>query len=301
VVHNNKYVVTYTNDIKKQKIMKTIVETRKRFVKKRVTNELNGINELLDKFPTGILSMVSDTFDIWRMCTEYLPILKDKIMSRDGKLVIRPDSGNPADIVCGYNTAEVHDYHDYNVFHPSYKGVVELLWDVFGGSVNDQGYKVLDSHIGVIYGDSITLERAEEICKRLESKGFASTNIVFGVGSFTYQYNTRDTFGFAMKATYVELMEEDESVTSEIGNPVLSYKKVGREIFKNPITDDGTKKSATGLLHVHKNENNEYSLIDKVTWKDESEGELKSLYKDGEFTYIATLEEIRNKMKSYLK
>jgi nicotinic acid phosphoribosyltransferase len=167
VIHNNKYIVTYTNDIKNKKIMKTVIETRKRVVKKKVTNELNGINELLDKFPTGIFSMVSDTFDIWRMCTEYLPILKDKIVARDGKLVIRPDSGNPADIVCGYNTAEILEYHDYDANHPSFKGVVELLWDVFGGTVNDQGYKVLDPHIGVIYGDSITLERAEEICKRL--------------------------------------------------------------------------------------------------------------------------------------
>ena len=105
-----------------------------------------------------------------------------------------------------------------------YSGVVELLWDIFGGTINNQGYKVLDNHIGVIYGDSITISIADEICRRLEKKGFASTNVVFGVGSFTYQYNTRDTFGFAMKATYVEVNGE------------------GREIFKNPITDNGVKK-----------------------------------------------------------
>jgi nicotinic acid phosphoribosyltransferase len=82
-----------------------------------------------------------------------------------------------------------------------------------------------------------------------EAKGFASTNVVLGIGSFTYQYNTRDTFGFAMKATYVEVNGE------------------GREIFKDPITDDGTKKSATGLLHVTKNENG-YMLVDKVSSED---------------------------------
>lgn len=88
---------------------------------------------------------------------------------------------------------------------PEYKGVIELLWDIFGGTVNKQGYKVLNSHIGAIYGDSITLlERANEICRRLEAKGFASTNVVLGIGSFTYQYNTRDTFGFAMKTAYVK-------------------------------------------------------------------------------------------------
>lgn len=251
-------------------------------------DEVETFNRLLETFPTGILSVVSDTWDLWKVCTYHVSVLKDKIMSRDGKLVIRPDSGNPADIVCGYNTAEILEYHDYDANHPSYKGVVELLWDVFGGTVNDQGYKVLDPHIGVIYGDSITLERAEEICNRLASKGFASTNIVFGVGSFTYQYNTRDTFGFAMKATYVEVNGE------------------GREIFKNPVTDDGTKKSATGLLKVVKIFESDsmgklhemgYELRDRVSWEDEKYSELKTLYKDGSFTYFATFDEIRKRLK----
>ena len=105
---------------------------------------------------------------------------------------------------------------------------------MFGGTINEQGYKVLDSHIGAIYGDSITIERADEICRKLEYKGFASTNIVLGIGSFTYQYNTRDTFGIAMKATYVEVNGE------------------GRKIFKKPITDDGTKISAPKKLFVHR-------------------------------------------------
>ncbi len=251
-------------------------------------DEVETFNRLLETFPIGILSVVSDTWDLWKVCTHHVSVLKDKIMSRDGKLVIRPDSGNPADIVCGYNTAEILEYHDYDANHPSYKGVVELLWDVFGGTVNDQGYKVLDPHIGVIYGDSITLERAEEICNRLASKGFASTNIVFGVGSFTYQYNTRDTFGFAMKATYVEVNGE------------------GREIFKNPVTDDGTKKSATGLLKVVKIFESDsmgklhemgYELRDRVSWEDEKYSELKTLYKDGSFTYFATFDEIRKRLK----
>lgn len=67
------------------------------------------------------------------------------------------------------------------------KGSIQVLWELFGGTVNDKGYKTLDQHIGLIYGDSITLDRAEEILKRLEAKGFASDNVVFGVGSYTYQ------------------------------------------------------------------------------------------------------------------
>lgn len=162
--------------------------------------EVETFRRLLKTYPTGILSVVSDTWDLWKVCTKHVVTLKEEIMSRDGKLVIRPDSGNPADIICGYNTLSDYDLHERGVVtnpeDPAYKGVIELLWDIFGGEINEQGYKVLDSHIGAIYGDSITIDRAQEICERLASKGFASTNIVLGVGSFTYQYNTRDSFGF---------------------------------------------------------------------------------------------------------
>lgn len=247
-------------------------------------DEVGTFRRLLETYPKGILSVVSDTWDLWQVCTNHVKVLKEEILSRDGKLVIRPDSGDPVDIVCGLNTnpksLEAFKYYDDTDEwdKPEFKGVVELLWEVFGGTINEQGYKVLDSHIGVIYGDSITLERANEICRRLEEKGFASTNVVLGIGSFTYQYNTRDTFGFAMKATYVEINGE------------------GREIFKDPITDDGTKKSATGLLKVDKDENGDIVLYDKVSWEEENSGLLKTIYKDGEFTNTTTLTEIRKRL-----
>lgn len=247
-------------------------------------DEVGTFRRLLETYPRGILSVVSDTWNLWNVCTNHVKVLKEEILSRDGKLVIRPDSGDPVDIVCGLNTnpkvLEAFKYYDDTDEwdKPEYKGVVELLWEVFGGTVNEQGYKVLDSHIGVIYGDSITLERANEICRRLEEKGFASTNVVLGIGSFTYQYNTRDTFGFAMKATYVEINGE------------------GREIFKDPITDDGTKKSATGLLKVDKDENGNIVLYDKVSWEEENGGLLKTIYKDGTFTNTTTLTEIRKRL-----
>lgn len=249
-------------------------------------DEVGTFRRLLETYPTGILSVVSDTWDLWKVCTEHVVTLKEEILARDGKLVIRPDSGDPVDIICGLNTnpkaLEAFKYHDYeNEFDtPQYKGVIELLWDVFGGTINHKGYKVLDSHIGAIYGDSITIERADEICKRLEAKGFASTNIVLGVGSFTYQFNTRDTFGFAMKATYVEVDGE------------------AREIFKDPITDDGTKKSATGLLHVTKHNENGYMLVDKVSWETEANGELQTIYLNGQFENETTLTEIRKRLQN---
>ena len=180
-------------------------------------------------------------------------------------MVIRPDSGDPVDIICGNPNGKTETER---------KGVVESLWDTFGGTVNAKGYKELDPHIGAIYGDSITLERAENMCKRLKAKGFASTNVVLGIGSFTYQYNTRDTFGFAMKATYGEVNHE------------------GREIFKDPITDDGTKKSAKGLIRIDK-VNGNYSMQDQVTWEEEQKGVMKEVFRDGKLLVDWTLNEIR--------
>jgi nicotinamide phosphoribosyltransferase len=234
----------------------------------------------------GTFRNLMQTWDLWKVCTEHIVTLKEEILARDGKVVIRPDSGDPVDIICGLNSnppimidSELLKSKDVHS-EPKVKGVIELLWDAFGGTVNEQGYKVLDSHIGAIYGDSITIERAEEICKRLEAKGFASTNIVLGVGSFTYQFNTRDTFGFAMKATYVEVEGE------------------GREIFKNPITDDGTKKSATGLLSVFKSEEDlAYKLYDHCDWETEAKGELQTIYKNGQFENQTTLTAIRARLK----
>lgn len=244
-------------------------------------DEVETFRRLLETYPTGILSVVSDTWDLWKVCTEHVVTLKEEILARDGKLVIRPDSGDPVTIICGMDEfPQFKTPEERKVLDDEEKGVIELLWDVFGGTINEQGYKVLDSHIGAIYGDSITIDRAEEICKRLEAKGFASTNIVLGVGSFTYQYNTRDTFGFAMKATYVEVNGE------------------GREIFKDPITDDGTKKSATGLLSVFKSEDNlAYKLYDHCDWETEAKGELQTIYKNGHFKNVTTLEEIRKRLK----
>ena len=286
-------------------------------------DEIETFRRLLETYPTGILSVVSDTWDLWKVCTEHVVTLKDEIMAREGKLVIRPDSGNPVDILCGeskvgklnfdqsgraypdspeigvhwhktvwknedkyYKLIGIPNHPEWEEItpEPEHKGVIELLWDVFGGTINAQGYKVLDDHIGAIYGDSITIDRADEICTRLEAKGFASTNVVLGIGSFTYQYNTRDTFGFAMKATYVEV------------------DGVGREIFKDPITDDGTKKSATGLLYVGKGENSgELRLFDKVTWETEEKGQLQTIYKDGQFENHTTLKEIKENIKNNSK
>ena len=264
-------------------------------------SEIETFRYLMKQFPTGILSIVSDTWDLWKVITEYLPILKNEILARDGKIVIRPDSGDPVDIICGTNRhfegttlvglGKINGLEEEPFHSEDMKGVIELLWDIFGGTVNEQGYKVLDPHIGAIYGDSITIDRAEQICARLEAKGFASTNIVLGIGSFTYQFNTRDTFGFAMKATYVEVKTR---TYDEDGR--LCTKSIGREIFKDPVTDDGTKKSAKGLLHVGDFGDKGYILSDQVNWESEESGALNVIFEDGKFYNQVTLTEIREKL-----
>lgn len=262
--------------------------------------EIDTLKYLMNQYPTGILSVVSDTWDLWKLITEYLPQLKEEILSRDGKLVIRPDSGNPVDIICGKEIvkSETHiritssflekdgKYYEYKmvsgfenpqcvreVSKAEAKGVIELLWDVFGGTINDKGYKVLDSHIGLIYGDSITPERAIQIAERLKAKGFAN-QVVYGVGSYSLGYATRDSQGGAVKSTYVEVNSEP------------------RPIFKDPITDDGTKKSSKGLLKVNEN----LELEDNVSWEEEQTGMLLPLYVDGTFSRRTTLEQIRTKL-----
>lgn len=275
-----------------------------------------------DIYPEGIVSIVSDTWDFWKVLTELAPALKDKILARNGKTVFRPDSGDPVKILTGYKVfepdsldsssaaldfsdddyeavlwqgeyyeAEVREYYGYggenwmegiNLLRKITKaeamGAVETLWESFGGTVTETGHKLLDSHVGLIYGDSITLARAEAILSRLEAKGFASGNVVFGIGSYTYEYVTRDTFGFAMKATA-------GSVNGEL-----------REIFKDPATDSGVKKSAKGILRVDL-ENGEYKLYDQQTPEQEQEGALKTVFLNGTLVGFQSLAEVRKNLR----
>ena len=266
---------------------------------------------ITELYPKGFVSIVSDTWDLWQVITDFIPRLKEEILARDGRLVIRPDSGDPVDIICGVNVKDCvkignREYYIKGVWNdaqfsediqnsilenpdaPEYKrmevgdaekkGVYELLWDVFGGTVNERGYKVLDPHIGVIYGDSITLERQKEIYRRLEEKGFAATNLVLGIGSYTYQYRTRDSLGFAMKATWCQVN----------GEP--------REIFKSPKTDSGMKKSLKGLIRMDKDENGKYYATDCVSKEQEAGGCLETVFEDGKLVKEVSFSEIRERL-----
>jgi nicotinamide phosphoribosyltransferase len=218
--------------------------------------------------PTGIASYVADSFDYWKVISEILPNIKDVIMHREGKLVVRPDSGDPVKVICGDKEADEGS--------PEHKGSVQVLWETFGGTITDKGYKLLDEHIGLIYGDSITLERQEAILSGLMGEGFASGNVVLGVGSYTYNYSTRDTFGSAVKATM-----------SKVDGEYL-------EIYKDPATAQG-KKSAKGWLKVELVDG-EYILKDCVSEEESKTGELQLVFKDGGLFNETSLLEIRERL-----
>jgi nicotinamide phosphoribosyltransferase len=231
--------------------------------------EAETFSRLLDVYPRGIVSIVSDTWDLWKVITEIMPSLRGKIMSRDGKVVVRPDSGDPVKIICGDAEADRPEAR---------RGVVGLLFDKFGGTVNAAGYRQLDPHVGVIYGDAITYDRAKQICTGLAHQGFASTNIVFGVGSFTYQYTTRDTYGFAMKATWAEVD----------GEP--------RNLFKKPVTDTGEKFSATGRLAVLE-WNGHLVVFENATEEQERHSLLEPVWRDGAWLRRQSLKDVRCQLK----
>lgn len=272
---------------------------------------------ITEAFPKGNLSLVSDTYDYWGLIENILPQLKHEILNRDGKIIIRGDSGNPVDIICGKQLLYFDSYKEFNTYKESQekrpdgliiqvraeffkfthgegwvnveepievKGTVDALWDIFGGTINDMGCRVLDKHIATIYGDSITQERCKEICERLEQKGYATENVTFGIGSYTYQYVTRDTFGFCLKATHATI------------------NGVEVPIFKAPKTDtDNFKKSQRGLCFV-------YEKDGVITYKDgldqkmyskmaqTHEDLLTTVFLDGHITKEFTLSEIRERL-----
>jgi nicotinamide phosphoribosyltransferase len=225
-------------------------------------------------YPSGLVSIVSDTWDLWRVLDDYLPRLRERILARDGKVVIRPDSGDPVDILAGTQQSD-HTRGE--------RGVVESLWDTFGGTETSKGYRVLDPHIGVIYGDQISLSSAKHILERLKSKGFASTNVVFGIGSHTYQRTNRDTFGHAFKSTAV------------------TVDGVEKAIFKDPVTDlSRMKRSQRGRVAVTAL-GADFSSVDGLTSGDRVlDDELRLVFQDGEVFHVENLSQIRARLLSNL-
>ncbi len=242
-------------------------------------HELETFRMLIeDLYPSGIVSIVSDTWDLTEIINPdggYLVLLKDKILARDGKVVIRPDSSDktPLEVICG----DPWPHYKYNDRQRPiiYKGVLICLDEIFGHTVNEKGFKEINSHIGIIYGERIDRELAREIFREMERMGYAANNIVFGIGSVEHMSNkTRDTYGLACKATYCEVNGE------------------GRNIFKDPITDNGMKKSHRGLMYI----DNHQKLHQECTWEEEDKGILHTVFEDGKLIIEHSLSHIRSRL-----
>ena len=251
---------------------KDIDPMRERVFLKRLLTEL---------YPNTSFSCVCDSYDYWNVVKNILPTLKEEILNHNGCMLVRGDSGDCVKVV----TETVFE-----------------LWNIFGGTINSKGYKVLDPHVKAIYGDSITVERAEEVYKILMENGFAAQNVALGVGSFSmhclmegpvYQVFTRDTFSSAIKAVYAEFTNENGSITK-------------MPIFKDPKTDreaggDNMKKSHKGCCRVFWKSklDNEITYEDGLTYDESMENSLMvPIFRDGKFVDGAevTLKDIRNRL-----
>lgn len=342
------------------------------------------VSVLEEKFPAGIVAYVADSFDYWSFVSKIIPSVKDKILARDGKFVVRGDSGNPVDVICGLENSDIKDLVARNlvadlvpgdsftvdgqvykllsyppiteedrylpfflleqngfvkkwdqeaeekafeelaeeidlevaelqklkqtpdtvskiadlilekseanffvindrhvVVQAEAKGTIEVLWEIFGGTMTEKGYKMLNEHISMIYGDGINVQRSQEIFRRLKNKGFSSLTIVYGVGSYSLNMISRDFLGMAIKAT--------STVVDIHGETIL------KPIYKDPKTDT-SKKSARGLLRVYRNESNDIVFDDMQTREQEETGLLTTVYKDGNFEKLTNIFEIRDRI-----
>ena len=237
---------------------------------------------LTELYPNTSFSCVCDSYDYWNVVYNILPTLKEEILSHNGCFLVRGDSGDCVKVVTE---------------------TVFALWDIFGGTVNSKGYKVLNPHVKALYGDSITPQRAEEIFAILEKNGFAAQNVSLGVGSFSMHAMqmedgslspyTRDTGSFAVKAIYAEFKNEDGTITK-------------MPVFKDPKTDrenggGNFKKSQKGCCSVFwKDESkNDITYIDGLTWDEavsDSNNMLKTIFKDGKIVKEETLNNIRQRL-----
>jgi len=232
--------------------------------------ELEMMRRVLTMFPTGLVACVSDSYNIFRACSQYWgQDLIDLILSRPAEpgnqLVIRPDSG-----------------HVINTL----KEIFNILFDKFGYTTNEEGYKVLPPQVRVIQGDGVNLESIKEIYAMLEEEKISPENLALGMGGKLLQDCNRDTQNFATKACYA----------------IVDGKEVN--VQKNPTEMDefgqlnrSFKKSKSGKLKLVKTETGYTTLTSKDEGFDEAKDELIEVFRMGEITKEWSFEEIRERAK----
>lgn len=181
--------------------------------------EVDAYQNMIEQFAGEgkLYSVVSDSYDLWN-ALEHIwgEQLKDMVIEKGGRLVIRPDSGNPIEIVCK---------------------TLEILAEKFGYRLNQKGYKVLPDYLRIIQGDGINPKSLPQILDAIMEKGFSVENVNFGMGGGLLQQVNRDTMSWAMKASAICINGQ------------------WQEIYKDPITSQ-SKRSKKGVLALVKSENN---------------------------------------------
>lgn len=175
-------------------------------------NEVKAFKNMLEQYPTGLVAVVSDSYNIYEACDKLWGLsLRNKVLERDGTLVIRPDSGEPPHVVCK---------------------VLEILGRKFGYTENDQGFKVLNPHVRIIQGDGINKQMLDNILFRMQTHGWSADNIAFGSGGALLQKHNRDTYKIAIKCSHAVIDGEEV------------------EVYKNPVDDPGkiSKKGRLALV-----------------------------------------------------
>lgn len=188
-------------------------------------NESKAYENMLDSYPVGTRACVSDSYNILNACGNiWGGELRDKVLNLNGRLVIRPDSGDPVQTL---------------------KRVFNILWEKFGGRINSKGFKVLDDHVRVIQGDGVNYESIIEILDMMVEEGFSAENIVFGMGGALLQKVDRDTQKFAFKCCSITVNGVERDVqkhpleVDKDGNLVKSFKTSKRGNLKLIKTNDG--------------------------------------------------------------
>lgn len=227
-------------------------------------NELKAIENMITKYPTGLMACVMDSYDIYNAVEKYCgEILHDKIMKRAGTMVFRPDSGHPPQVI---------------------SRLLDIMWNKFGGDYTQKSYKLLSPKVRLIQGDGIDYEMIKEILLMMKNKGFAADNIAFGSGGGLLQKFDRDTQKFAIKCSHA----------------VIDGKNV--DVFKDPVTASG-KVSKKGLLKLHKS-GPSFSTISSATETEvmfnSYVDHLQPVFRNGELLIYQKFDDIRKTAASYL-
>ncbi|MGD9722238.1 MAG: nicotinate phosphoribosyltransferase [Pirellulales bacterium] len=219
-------------------------------------HELDAMRNMLEQYPTGTVACVSDSFDVYRACAEYWGgALRDQVLHRNGTLVVRPDSGDPAAVICR---------------------VLDILGQRFPVSVNAKGFKVLDPHVRLIQGDGIDFQSLGGILQAITEHGWSADNLTFGSGGGLLQKVNRDTLKFAFKCSSLVVNGE------------------ARDVYKRPVTDNG-KRSKAGRLKMIRDESGGETTYRTVSESAPGDDVLQTVFENGQVVQRTTFAEVRQR------